>query len=603
MDDVKSLEQKMPEVRFASAKQLVKALKAGTPTLVTGPAADTAALLDEAAALLGASRTRVLRVLPPYPLGHFMQQVTPSTPDGHEDLLENAFRALTVVDRSCDRIALLVEDAHLMPEATLRYIESSLRLGAQLSVALAGEPKLIGMLARDSLALLRKRLGLHIVMPGQVPAAQPDDAASAILIAALPTIKSGPFAPAASASVADPQPARAASAIGNASGDPDHGLASLPPKPARPRSFALVYAVLIAFVGAGAVAVQLTGSSSRGLLDIAGAWMATSPPRPGATADKAAPAAVEVAAAPARPRPDTASTVALPEPSAASTAPDAATPVISATAPVTVADAAAMPQRLDIPGADPVAAPRHADAMPAPASTEAIAVPKVTEPEMAALPGGTFRMGSSKNDPSERPTRSVVVAPFLMAKTATTVRDWQHCVDAKACTVAPKGKPDDPMTNVSWNDARQFAAWLSQATGQSYRLPTEAEWEYAARAGTETRYSWGNAVGSGRAGCKGCGEPVGSQAPSRADAYPPNPFGLYGMGGGVAEWVGDCWHATYQGAPHDGSTAWDAPSCRDRVLRGGSWMDDADAIRVSSRESYEAAVRYPTHGFRLTRSK
>jgi len=226
----------------------------------------------------------------------------------------------------------------------------------------------------------------------------------------------------------------------------------------------------------------------------------------------------------------------------------------------------------------------------------------VAEPKMKLLLGGLFQMGSN-DDASERPVHAVLIEPFLIAQAATTVGEWQRCAAAQACTLAPAGQPGQPVTNVSWDDAQQYALWLSVATGKRYRLPTEAEWEYAARAGTATRYAWGDAMLPDRASCKGCGAPVALQAPPAVDAYPANPFGLYGMGGGAAEWVADCWHRDYRGAPRDGSVAWDAPSCRKRVLRGGSWVDDARDQRVSSRDSYDAPVRYPTHGFRVALSK
>lgn len=226
----------------------------------------------------------------------------------------------------------------------------------------------------------------------------------------------------------------------------------------------------------------------------------------------------------------------------------------------------------------------------------------VTEPEMVMLPGAVFRMGSNE-DHSERPVHAVTVEPFLLAKSAVTVRQWQECVEARVCTLVPRGKPDQPVVNVSWDDARQFASWLSGATKKHFRLPTEAEWEYAARAGTETRYSWGNAMVPGKASCRGCGEPISMQNPPTAEAYPPNSFGLFGMGGGVAEWVADCWHRDYQDAPRVGVAAWETPDCRERVLRGGSWMADASDLRPASRDSYDAAVRYPTHGFRVTRTE
>ncbi len=211
-------------------------------------------------------------------------------------------------------------------------------------------------------------------------------------------------------------------------------------------------------------------------------------------------------------------------------------------------------------------------------------------------------MGSN-DDPSEQPSHASAVKPFLIAAHATTVGEWRQCLEAKACTVAPEGKADEPVRNVSWDDAVQYAAWLSKATGQPYRLPTEAEWEYAARAGTKTRYAWGDAMLPGRASCRGCGDPVDSQSPPWVGVYPPNQFGLYAMGGGVAEWVADCWHRDYQGAPRDGSAAWDAPGCHERVLRGGAWGSEAGDLRVSSREFYDASVRYPTHGFRVAKSE
>ena len=257
-------------------------------------------------------------------------------------------------------------------------------------------------------------------------------------------------------------------------------------------------------------------------------------------------------------------------------------------------------------GADAPPAQAAANVAPAPATVPPAAQPApapaaLAAPTMIEMPGGSFRMGSS-DDPAERPSHAVTVAPFLLATHATTMREWQQCVDANACPAVSKGKPDEPITNVSWNEARDYAAWLSGVTKQPYRLPTEAEWEYAARAGTGTRYAWGNAVVPGKMSCKGCAGPVSLQNPPRVDAYPPNAFGFFGMGGGAAEWAADCWHRTYQGAPRDGSV-WDAPNCRERVLRGGSWMEVASAVRPASRQPYDATVRNPTHGVRLAQSR
>ena len=119
--------------------------------------------------------------------------------------------------------------------------------------------------------------------------------------------------------------------------------------------------------------------------------------------------------------------------------------------------------------------------------------------------------------------------------------------------------------------------------------------------GTDTRYWWGNAMKPGLADCKGCGGPHDAVQPAKVGALPANPFGLHDIGGGLAEWVDDCWHKDYRGAPADGS-AWLGPDCRERVLRGGSWRNDASYVRSASRDHYDASVRYPTHGIRLARS-
>jgi formylglycine-generating enzyme required for sulfatase activity/class 3 adenylate cyclase len=244
-------------------------------------------------------------------------------------------------------------------------------------------------------------------------------------------------------------------------------------------------------------------------------------------------------------------------------------------------------------------------AQPAPAAKSA-AVPtapqpaaSVQEPEMVVLQGGSFSMGSN-DDASERPIHRVTVKPFAIGKYPVTVREWNACADAKACGFRSNGKDDAPVTNVSWSDARQYVAWLADATKKPYRLPTEAEWEFAARGGTQSRYWWGEQMQSGMAGCKDCGD-AGTEQPSKVGSFKPNPFGLYDMGGGVDQWVEDCWHKTYQGAPADGS-AWLAGDCTSHVLRSGSWKNDARYVRPANRDNYDTNVRYPTHGFRVALS-
>ena len=134
---------------------------------------------------------------------------------------------------------------------------------------------------------------------------------------------------------------------------------------------------------------------------------------------------------------------------------------------------------------------------------------------MVAISGGEFMMGSD-DDPAERPVHRVAIRPFLIGKYPVTVAEWKACVAAGGCEAVPTRDDDaTPIDNVSWADAQKFAAWLSSMTGKAYRLPSESEWEYAARAGTRTKYWWGNEVQPGMANCKGCGEPYDARQPLR----------------------------------------------------------------------------------------
>lgn len=236
---------------------------------------------------------------------------------------------------------------------------------------------------------------------------------------------------------------------------------------------------------------------------------------------------------------------------------------------------------------------------PSPAPSPSPSTAPVREPEMIAIHGGSFAMGSN-DDPTERPVHQVTVKPFAIGKYPVTVQEWNECAAAKACSFAATGKDDAPITNVSWTDAQQYAAFLAQATKKPYRLPSEAEWEYAARGGTSTKYWWGDKLQPGMAGCKDCGD-VAAEQPAKVGSFKPNPFGLFDMGGGVDQWVDDCWHRTYQGAPGDGS-AWTGGDCTSHVLRSGSWKNDSRYVRPSNRDGYDTNVRYPTHGFRVALS-
>ena len=225
-------------------------------------------------------------------------------------------------------------------------------------------------------------------------------------------------------------------------------------------------------------------------------------------------------------------------------------------------------------------------------------------PVMVALPEGRFRMGSADGDRTEQPVREVAIGQaFALGKYEVTIAEWRACAEAGACRKIDDPQPDDdtrPMQNVSWSDAESFAAWLRETTGQPYRLPTEAEWEYGARGGESTRFWWGDDYREGRANCAECGGDWDRRRPSSIGAFDANPFGLHDMNGGVSEWVADCWISHYRDAPTDAS-ARSSGNCSQRVLRGGSWRSKPPDITSSSRFHYDAQVRYYTNGFRVAR--
>ena len=228
-------------------------------------------------------------------------------------------------------------------------------------------------------------------------------------------------------------------------------------------------------------------------------------------------------------------------------------------------------------------------------------------PAVVVIPAGRFTMGSPEDDPdaraNERPRHEVTIAgPIAVSKFETTFDEWDACAAARACPQAPDhwGRGRMPAINVSWNDAKQYAAWLSQVTGQQYRLLTEAEWEFAARAGAATRYSWGNSPGEGEANCDGCGSRWDLRQTAPAGAFKPNAFGLHDMQGNVWEWVEDAWHDDYDGAPNDGS-AWASGDPDYRVVRGGSWRNETAVIRAAIRDKRNIHVRFDTLGFRVAR--
>ena len=232
-------------------------------------------------------------------------------------------------------------------------------------------------------------------------------------------------------------------------------------------------------------------------------------------------------------------------------------------------------------------------------------------PEMMVVPAGSFWMGSADDDEDgydgERPLHRVRIAePFAMGVFEVTFAQWDACVAAGGCGGHQPddwdwGRGDRPVVDVSWDDAQVYVRWLSEKTGESYRLPSESEWEYAARAGTATRYWWGDEEGGGWANCDGCGSRWDDDRTAPVGSFAANPWGLHDVHGNVWEWVEDCWHGSYAGAPTDGS-AWTAGDCSDRVLRGGSWGDVPRNLRAAFRGSHSTGIRNFSFGFRVSRS-
>jgi formylglycine-generating enzyme required for sulfatase activity len=226
----------------------------------------------------------------------------------------------------------------------------------------------------------------------------------------------------------------------------------------------------------------------------------------------------------------------------------------------------------------------------------------VAEPEMVTVPGGSYQQGDIRglgsND--EQPVRQVTIKPFPLGKYEVTFEEYDRYVEligGRSPSDQSWGRGKRPVINVSWDDAMAYAKWLSQATGNRYRLPTESEWEYAARsggndetwAGTSDEKQLADYVVYGQRGT----ESVGSKKP--------NGLGLFDMSGNVEEWVDDCWHNSYQGAPTDGS-AWleeNGGECGRRVIRGGSWLNEPGYLRVSFRFRGGTDDRFDFLGFRL----
>jgi formylglycine-generating enzyme required for sulfatase activity len=234
-------------------------------------------------------------------------------------------------------------------------------------------------------------------------------------------------------------------------------------------------------------------------------------------------------------------------------------------------------------------------------------------PEMVVVPAGEFTMGSpvtdkghfkNEDDGNGRQHKVTIARPFAVSAFDVTFSDWDACVSIGGCpqtSDAGWGRGTQPVIYVSWDDAQAYAAWLSRMTGKTYRLVTEAEWEYAARAGTQTAYFWGDEVGDDNANCAGCRSQWDGRQTSPVGSFKPNAFGLYDMAGNVWQWVQDCYHDNYNGAPTNGS-AWTAGDCQFHVVRGGSWIVNPRLLRSAYRGGQISGGRSDILGFRVGRT-
>ena len=235
-------------------------------------------------------------------------------------------------------------------------------------------------------------------------------------------------------------------------------------------------------------------------------------------------------------------------------------------------------------------------------------------PEMVVIPAGEFLMGSPRSedhrDNDESPQHRVTIAQrFAVGVYEVTIGEWGACVSAGACTTdenRPNRGERFPVEHVSFHDAQAYVSWLSEETGRHYRLLSEAEWEYVARAGTTTARYWGTRPmeehANWRDGIFSYGGTDGHAGSAPVGSWPPNDFGLHEVLGNISEWVEDCWHGSYVGAPTDGSAWTRGGQCGDRVLRGGGYMNPDHDLRTADRRKEDADDRHWSFGFRVART-
>jgi len=226
-------------------------------------------------------------------------------------------------------------------------------------------------------------------------------------------------------------------------------------------------------------------------------------------------------------------------------------------------------------------------------------------PLMVVILAGSFEMGSSASSrfADERPRHTVKVKSFAISKYEVTFAEYDKFANA-----TNRKKPDDlymdrethPVIYVEWDDAYYYAKWLSEQTGKKYRLLTESEWEYAASTGKKSPFWWGFDEEPGRAHCFSCKTGLDPRKPSKVGGFAANKFGVHDTAGNVSEWVKDCWHENYKGAPSD-SGVWEGGNCTFRAVRGGAYLSPQQSIRSAKRDKLKSDAGYDHVGIRLAR--
>lgn len=226
-------------------------------------------------------------------------------------------------------------------------------------------------------------------------------------------------------------------------------------------------------------------------------------------------------------------------------------------------------------------------------------------PTMVVIPAGTYDMGSSasSNNADERPRHSVRVDKFAISKYEVSFAQYEKFAQATGRSIPDNlymDKATHPVIFVTWDDAFYYARWLSEQTGERYSLPAESQWEYAAGAGSRATFFWGYEAEANRAHCFGCGTGLDPRKPTAVGSFEPNKFGVYDTAGNVAEWVRDCWHDNYDGAPATGEV-WEGGECAVRVVRGGSYSSPPQSIRHAKRDKFKSDSVYDNIGIRVVR--